>query len=68
MVKTVKVVSQGERWAVEEDGAAMPRALFRTQGEAWERAKSIARKERAEALLYGRNGALRARSAYSPKG
>ncbi len=68
MGKTLKVVSQGERWAVTEDGSAAPLAVYRRQGEAWERAKSIARKERAEAVLYGRDGAIRARSAYTPKG
>jgi hypothetical protein len=38
--------------------------VFKTQSEAWEKAKSIARKERSEALLHGRNGAIRTRSTY----
>jgi hypothetical protein len=38
--------------------------VFKTQSEAWERAKSIARKERSEALLHGRNGSIRTRNAY----
>ena len=37
-------------WAVKEEGAASPFAVFKTQGDAWEKAKSIARKERTEAL------------------
>jgi hypothetical protein len=60
-------------WAVKEEGAASPFAVFKTQSDAWEKAKSIARKERTEALLHGRNGAIRARSTYGrdprrPKG
>jgi hypothetical protein len=49
---------------VKEEGAAEPFAVFKTQSEAWERAKSIARKERAEALLHGRDGQIRTRNTY----
>jgi hypothetical protein len=38
--------------------------VFKTQSEAWEKAKSIARKERSEALLHGRNGVIRTRNTY----
>jgi hypothetical protein len=58
------VVSHGERWAVKAEGESEPFALFKTQSEAWEKAKSIARKERSEALLHGRNGVIRTRNTY----
>jgi hypothetical protein len=64
MNKNQHVVSEGERWAVRTEGSAEPFAVFRTQSEAWEKAKSIARKERSEAILHGKNGLIRARSAY----
>jgi hypothetical protein len=64
MGKNQHVVSLGGRWAVKEEGAAEPFAVFKTQSEAWERAKSIARKERAEALLHGRDGQIRTRNTY----
>jgi uncharacterized protein DUF2188 len=64
MGKNQHVVSHGDRWAVKEEGAAEPFAVFKTQNEAWERAKSIARKERAEALLHGRDGQIRERNTY----
>jgi hypothetical protein len=51
-------------WAVTADGAGEPSAIFKTQSEAWERAKSLARKERSEALLHGKNGRIRERSIY----
>ncbi len=53
MGKNQHVVSHGERWAVKAEGASEPLAVFKTQSEAWEKAKSIARKERSEALLHG---------------
>jgi hypothetical protein len=49
---------------VKEEGAAEPFAVFKTQSEAWEKAKSIARKERSEALLHGRDGRVRERNTY----
>ena len=64
MGKNKHVVSVGDRWAVKEEGAAEPFAVFKTQSEAWEKAKSIARKERAEALLHGRDGQIRERNTY----
>jgi hypothetical protein len=73
MGKNQHVVSEGEGWAVKAEGASEPIAVFKTQSEAWEKAKAIARKERSEALLHGRNGQIRARNAYGydprrPKG
>jgi len=64
MGKNQHVLSHGERWAVKAEGAPEPVALFKTQSEAWEKAKSIARKERSEALLHGKNGEIRARNTY----
>jgi len=64
MGKNQHVVSLGDRWAVKEQGAAEPFAVFKTQSEAWEKAKSIARKERAEAFLHGRDGQIRERNTY----
>ena len=64
MGKNQHVVSLGNRWAVKEEGAAEPFAVFKTQSEAWEKAKSIARKERTEAFLHGRDGQIRERNIY----
>jgi len=64
MGKNQHVVSLGNRWAVKEEGAAEPFAVFKTQSEAWEKAKSIARKERTEAFLHGRDGQVRERNTY----
>jgi len=62
--KNQHVIVHGERWAVQAEGTAAPWALFKTQGEAWEKAKALARKERADAILHGRNGIVRERNTY----
>ena len=64
MGRNQHVVSHGEGWAVKAEGASQPLATFKTQSEAWEKAKSIARKERSEALLHARNGQIRTRNTY----
>jgi hypothetical protein len=64
MGRNQHVVSHDGGWAVRAEGAEQPLATFKTQGEAWEKAKSVARKERSEAFLHGRNGQIRARNTY----
>jgi uncharacterized protein YdaT len=64
MGKNQHVVGHDGGWAVRAEGAPAPTAVFKTQSEAWEKAKSIARKERAEAILHGKNGVIRARNTY----
>jgi hypothetical protein len=66
MGKNQHVVPHERGWAVTEDGAELPCAVFKTQSDAWEKAKALARKERSEALLHGRNGRIRTRSTYCP--
>lgn len=73
MGKNQYVVAHERGWAVQAEGASQPSAVFKTQSDAWERAKAIARKERSEAVLHGRDGAIRQRNAYGhdpsrPKG
>ena len=58
------VIGHEGGWAVRAEGAQGPTAVFKTQSEAWEKAKSIARKERAEAVLHARSGEIRARNTY----
>lgn len=53
-------------WAVTEEGAAAPSAVLKTQSAAWEKAKALARRERSEAFLHGKDGRIRARNTYGP--
>jgi hypothetical protein len=64
MGKNQHVVVHDNGWAVTAEGANAPSLIFKTQGEAWEKAKSIARRERSEALLHGKDGHLRERNFY----
>ena len=64
MGKNQHVVAHDDRWAVKEEGGSVPVATFRTQGQAWERAKAIARRERSEAVLHGKDGRIRERNIY----
>jgi hypothetical protein len=64
MGRNQHVVSRGDGWVVLPEGESAPHATFKTQSEAWERAKSIARKERSEAFLHAKNGQIRARNTY----
>jgi uncharacterized protein DUF2188 len=70
MGKNQHVVMHEDRWAVKEEGGSAPVAVFRTQGQAWERAKAIARRERSEAVLHGKDGRIRERNTYGadPRG
>ena len=64
MYRIYHVMMHNDRWAVKEEGAAAPAAVFKTQGEAWEKAKAIARRERSEAVLHGKDGRIRERNTY----
>ena len=64
MGKNQHVTVHERGWAVTAEGASLPTAVFKTQNAAWERAKSIARRERSEALLHGRDGRIRERNTY----
>jgi hypothetical protein len=66
MRKSRHVVMVDGRWAVRAEGVATQDAFYRTQSEAWERCKAIARKERTVAVLHGRDGAIRSRASYTP--
>ena len=64
MGKNQHVVMHDDRWAVTEEGGSAPVAWCRTQGQAWEKAKAIARRERSEAVLHGKDGRVRERNTY----
>jgi hypothetical protein len=64
MARNQHVIPHERGWAVRSDGAAAPCGVFKTQSEAWEKAKAIARRERSEAVLHGRDGRIRERNIY----
>lgn len=52
------------KWFVKRGKA--PSRFFKTQAEAVEAAKKIAKKEGVELFIYGRDGRIRERNSYSP--
>ena len=53
-----------EGWATRAEGASRASGVSRTQSEAWERTKELARKSGGEAYLQGKNGQIRERNTY----
>ena len=57
------VPREGE-WIVEREGATRASSRHRTQAEADERARAVARREQAELIVHGRDGKIRHRESY----
>jgi hypothetical protein len=58
------VVPRDDEWIVEREGAARASSRHRTQAEADERARSVARREGVELVVHGRDGRIRQRESY----
>lgn len=71
--KNQHVVQREDGWAVRGEGNSRDTSHHATQAEAAEAARDIARRQRSEALIHGRNGRIRERDSYGhdphpPKG
>ncbi|MET7247820.1 DUF2188 domain-containing protein [Methylobacterium sp. EM32] len=67
------VVPMGGKWSVIRSGASRASAVFPTQQEAIERGKKIARAQKTELYIHGKDGRIRERNSYGndplpPKG
>ena len=67
------VVPHPDGWAVKPAGGERASSVHRTQAEAIERAREIARNQETELFVHGRNGRIRARDShgndpYPPEG
>ena len=67
------VVPNGAGWSVRRSGATRATATFSTQVEAIEKAREIAKNQRGELYIHGRDGRIRERNTYGkdpypPKG
>jgi uncharacterized protein YdaT len=73
MSKGQHVVPNGDKWSVRRAGALRASGTCATQKEAVERATEIARNQKTELYIHGRDGRIRQRSSYGddpcpPKG
>jgi Uncharacterized protein conserved in bacteria (DUF2188) len=60
----VHVVPGEKGWRVEVEGTSRPRSTHKTQSEAATAARDIARRNKSELLIHGRNGRVRDRNTY----
>jgi hypothetical protein len=71
--KSQHVVPRDGEWAVRGEGNAKDTKRFRTQKDAIDAAKKIAKNSRSEVLIHGQDGRIRERNSYGndpfpPKG
>lgn len=64
MGKNQHVVKNGKKWAVKGAGNSKATQNFDNQKEAIERAKEIAKRQRSEVVIHGRNGKIRDKDSY----
>jgi uncharacterized protein YdaT len=67
------VVPNGDKWSVRRAGSSRASGTYNTQEEAVERARDIARNQRTELYIHGRDGRIRKRNSFGadpfpPKG
>jgi hypothetical protein len=58
------VVPHQGKWAVRPEGAPEPTAIHETQAAAIAEAREIARREKSELLVHGRDGQIQFRDSY----
>ena len=60
------VMPAKDGWAVKSAGSSRATKVFGTQREAIERGREIARNQRSELLIHGRDGRIREKNTYGP--
>jgi Uncharacterized protein conserved in bacteria (DUF2188) len=58
------VPAENGGWRVEVEGSSRPRSKHQTQSEARKAGREVARKNKSELLVHGRNGNIRARNTH----
>ena len=58
------VVPRNGKWAVRKSGSTRVSRYFKTQGEAIEAARDIAKRECTELYIHGSDGRIRERNSY----
>jgi hypothetical protein len=64
MGKNQHVVKHPDGWAVKGEGNTKATSVTKTQGEAIEKGREIAKNQEAELLIHGKNGQIRSRDSY----
>jgi len=58
------VVPNGDGWSVRRAGASRASGVYKTQKEAVEKAREIAKHQSTELYIHGKDGRIRERSSY----
>ncbi len=64
--KNQHVVRHADGWAVKTPGAKRATQTFSTQKEAEARGKTLAKKNKSELFIHGKDGRIRERNSYGP--
>lgn len=64
MARNQHITPRPSGWAVQPAGGARATSIHKTQAEAIERGREIARNQGTELLVHGRNGQIRERDSY----
>lgn len=64
--KNQHVVPRDDVWAIRGAGNAKDTARFKTQQQAISAAREIARNQKSELLIHGRDGRIREKNTYGP--
>jgi len=66
MGKDQHVVPRDGSWAVRGEGNSRDTSVHNTQGAAIDAARDIARNQKAEVVIHGRDGKIRDKDSYGP--
>jgi len=66
MPKNIHTVPFGERWAVKKEGVATPVSTHNTKANAETRGASLARQNKVEHVIHGRDGRIQDKDSYGP--
>ena len=62
--KAVHVVPSGGKWLVKKEGSASAASTHRTQAAASKKGRTIAKQNKTELFVHGRDGRIRERNSY----
>ncbi len=66
MRKNQHVVKIDNRWGVRGEGNSRLTSIHKTQQQAISKARSIAKNQKAEVVIHGRDGRIRDKDSYGP--
>lgn len=65
--KNIHTVKSGDKWVNKKEGNKRASSTHQTQEDAAKKGADMARKEKSEHLIHGRNGRIRKRNSYTGK-